>query len=88
MIIGGMAIMAAVCLTAYFAASALQTYRVGGTTYQALANGKDLIADYVPPPLLPYESFSLVHVALSGSPADLADIKSRWATGRLNSGRG
>ena len=81
MALGGVFMMLAVCLTAYFAATALHTYRVGGTEYQALANGKDLIADYVPPPLLPYESFSLVQLALSGNAADLADIKTRWTTG-------
>lgn len=46
----------------------LQTYhaigdnRIGSPSYERIVNGKDLIADILPPPLYPAEAFSYMHI--------------------------
>ncbi|KQR69373.1 hypothetical protein ASG03_09375 [Rhizobium sp. Leaf341] len=41
--------------------SALGTLKVGGPVYEEIANGKDLIADILPPPLYVVEAYMLVN---------------------------
>ena len=78
MLIAGLVLLVAVAATSYIAGSALQLHRVGGPEYQELANGKDLIADYVPPPLLPYQAFSLVQLALIDESVRTSDLEKQW----------
>ena len=55
-------------ITGLLALLGLQTYhaiddnRIGSASYERIVNGKDLIADILPPPLYPAEAFSYMHI--------------------------
>jgi methyl-accepting chemotaxis protein len=63
----------------------LQTYssisdiRIGSPSYDRIVQGKDLIADILPPPLYPAEPFAYMHI-IEGNPAVLSKINDRLDT--------
>jgi methyl-accepting chemotaxis protein len=63
----------------------LQTYssisdiRIGSPSYDRIVQGKDLIADILPPPLYPAEPFAYMHI-IEGNPAVLSKIGDRLDT--------
>jgi methyl-accepting chemotaxis protein len=64
---------------------AMQTYtsiseiRIGSGSYDRIVQGKDLIADILPPPLYPAEPFAYMHI-IEGNPTVLAKISDRLDT--------
>jgi methyl-accepting chemotaxis protein len=63
MMIAGTALIVAVGSFIFFMQNVISEHRVGGESYQQIVNDKDLIADLIPPPLLPFEAFSMIHAA-------------------------
>ncbi len=53
----GAVLMAGVIGFAVFAWTSLDAVRVGGKAFDAISNGKDLLADILPPPLFPIEAY-------------------------------
>jgi methyl-accepting chemotaxis protein len=64
MILSGVALVGSVAGAVYFMHGAISEHRVGGEAYTSIVNDKDLLADILPPPLLPFEAFSLAHASL------------------------
>jgi methyl-accepting chemotaxis protein len=64
---------------------AIQTYssisdiRIGSSSYDRIVQGKDLIADILPPPLYPAEPFAYMHI-IEGNPSVLGKISERLDT--------
>jgi methyl-accepting chemotaxis protein len=76
-ILAGTALVGAVVSSVYFMEFAISEHRVGGEAYQRIVNDKDLIADLIPPPLLPFEAFSMVHAKqIPGRSVQLEKFKS------------
>ncbi len=64
---------------AWFSHNTLQELKVTGPVYQEVVNGKDIVADLVPPPLCVLEPFCLAHIAEDASdPVQLAEILTKF----------
>ena len=59
----GLALAAGIVAVAGVAAQTLQTLKVNGPIYKQIVDGKDLIADILPPPLYLIESYALANEA-------------------------
>lgn len=53
-------------------------HRIGGDQFTDIVYGHDLIADYLPPPLLPFEALMMVHETARTADVDLNKQISRW----------
>ncbi len=79
-----MMLMAALTIIGMVAAFAIYNektfldHRIGSERFQAIQNGHDFIADYLPPPLLPYEAFTLVHLTRDTVSGDVNKEVTRW----------
>jgi methyl-accepting chemotaxis protein len=52
----------------------IENVKVGGAAYTDIAEGKDLVADILPPPLFPVDAFGMAHI-IDGNPGRLAELK-------------
>ena len=57
----GLALAAGIVAVAGVGAQTLQTLKVNGPIYKEIVDGKDLIADILPPPLYLIESYALAN---------------------------
>lgn len=53
-------------------------HRIGGERFNSIQDGSDLIADYLAPPLVPFEAFSLVHLTRDTPHADVKKEVGVW----------
>ncbi len=53
MVIAGIVIIATVTISSLYNRHAFIQNRIGSTDFSAIISGHDLVADYLPPPLLP-----------------------------------
>ena len=60
-VLTGAIMVGLVVASSHYSRQSFIQHRVGGEHYQNIINGHDLIADYLPPPLLPFEAFMMVH---------------------------
>lgn len=75
----GALLLALLVLMAYLNFQTVSEVKIGGAAYSKIANGKDFVADVLPPPLFPVEAFALAHV-IDGDPTALAGLKPRIET--------
>ena len=79
-----LAIASSLLLLATFASISLQSIyainevKVGGTHYVEIIDGKDLVADILPPPLYPVDAYAVV-AAIETDPGRLPELKARLA---------
>ena len=59
------------------AALAIDRARVNGPHYQRIADGKDLVADVMPPPAYLVESYLVVHQMLAETDRAIRDLRFR-----------
>ncbi|MBG1232639.1 methyl-accepting chemotaxis protein [Aestuariivirga litoralis] len=69
MLLGASSIIAGIIVAGVAMYQIDNTYRIGSDNYSKIAEGKDLIADILPPPLTPYQAMLIIH-ALDITPAD------------------
>jgi methyl-accepting chemotaxis protein len=58
----GIVATGAVGLLAYNSFNTIEQVKIGGHAYTDIAEGKDLIADILPPPLYPVDAFARAHI--------------------------
>ena len=78
MVLAGVVIVATVIASSIFHHRSFVEHRVGGERYHDIVNGHDLIADYLPPPLLPFEAFMMVHETADTVGVNLDKQIVRW----------
>ena len=83
-------VLATLIVAAWMVYSVFENNRIGSDAYDQVIESKDLIADILPPPLLPYEAELVMITMRDGAAADLPAKKARIAklhadyTDRLN----
>ncbi|MFT3671360.1 methyl-accepting chemotaxis protein [Aestuariivirga sp.] len=78
MTLSAIAVIITVAAFAIYSSTSFLEHRVGGDRFRAIENGAALIADYIPPPLLPYEALTLVNATLASSNPDIKAAISKW----------
>ena len=81
----GMAVVLGCLIIAGAATYSLQQLRVGGSAYTNMINGKDLVADVLPPPLYVIEAY-LNATMMADDTISLEDAKARFAPLRKDFG--
>ena len=71
----GLCLAAGIVAVAGVGAQTLQTLKVNGPIYKEIVDGKDLIADILPPPLYLIESYALANEVFTPSDAAVADAR-------------
>ena len=78
LLFAGIVIIGAVSASSIYNRQKFIEHRVGGDEYQDIINGHDLIADYLPPPLLPYEAFMMVNETADTVGVNFEKQLARW----------
>ncbi|MFT3672223.1 methyl-accepting chemotaxis protein [Aestuariivirga sp.] len=78
MLIAGAVIIVTVTASSLFNREAFLTNRIGSEKFRAIINGHDLVADYLPPPLLPYEALMMAHETAATQGVNLDKQIARW----------
>jgi methyl-accepting chemotaxis protein len=71
-------VVAVVAAFAAFNAVSFLDHRIGSARFQSIQDGSELIADYLSPPLVPFEAFSLVHLTRDTPNADITKQVAKW----------
>lgn len=78
MFLAAIAIIGMVASFSVYNGSTFLEHRIGGERFHRILDGHDLIADYLPPPLLPYQAFTLVHLTRDTADGDVNKQISKW----------
>ena len=78
MTLSAIAVIITVAAFAIYSSTSFLEHRVGGDRFRAIENGAALIADYIPPPLLPYEALTLVNATLAANNPDIKEAVAKW----------
>lgn len=78
MALSAFVVIGLVAAFATFTTMSFLDHRIGGQRFDSIQDGSDLIADYLAPPLVPFEAFSLVHLTRDTPNADVKKVVSVW----------
>ena len=78
MLIAAITIIGMVAAFSLYSEKTFLEHRIGSDRFERITNGHDFIADYLPPPLLPYEAFALVHLTRDTADGDVNKQVEKW----------
>lgn len=87
MLIGGLVMLSGVAFSSYISFDAISSNRIGGQKYVSLESSMHLVTDIAPPPVVPLEAYSVLHLAQDAKPGEmdyyykkLAELKDNYKT--------